>query len=79
MSAASCITNKFSVTLDNVNFYTVNVVPNSYYPTVESMFDIYAGVNDISFLNTGTIPGYPSVKISVKKVIRVFILRTLCK
>lgn len=70
LTAAQCIGTSFKVTINNVDFYTVQVTPNSYYPTWESMFDVYLGVNDISFINTNSLPSSPGIKMSIKKVVK---------
>ena len=48
---------------------------SKFYPTLESMFDIYAGVNDISTLNSTSAN---VVKLSVAKVIPVMFFRINC-
>ena len=52
LTAASCIVNYFDHWL-NGTWYSISVEANECYPSIESMYTIYAGVNDInqSFLN----------------------------
>jgi hypothetical protein len=69
ISLASCIQTTFTIN-DQGTIYTVYGV-SSFYPTLESMFDIYAGVNDISTLSTSA----NVVKLSVAKVIRVIFIQ----
>ncbi len=45
--------------------YTVDVAPNSYYPSLESMFTVYVGVSNKSDRNA-----YPSQVFSARKVTR---------
>jgi hypothetical protein len=54
LSAAHCI-------VDRINFYgqIINFTPDA------SMFTIYAGIYDTSFLDTQTNPPYPGVALSV--------------
>jgi hypothetical protein len=49
----------------NGNEYTVQVAPNTYYPTMESMFTIYLGVYNKTAKGT-----YPSQPKTAKKVVR---------
>jgi hypothetical protein len=46
--------------------YDHKVEPNSFYPTIESMFSVYLGVHNKSMLNKP-----PVVKMNVKKFILV--------
>ena len=72
LSAAQCIVNKFTTTINNVS-YTVNVynTNNQYYPTLASMFKVYVGAHNRTFLFTGTSPPSPTVELSVSKIINV--------
>ena len=67
LTAAHCINKE--VTLSNGA--TVTITPNSVYPTQASMFSVYLGVTDISFLSTGQSVPSPGVKMSVSNVIVV--------
>ena len=43
LTAAQCMSTLFSIDFNNTKVY-YNITPNAYYPTWESMFDIYVGV-----------------------------------
>ena len=47
LTAASCIVNFFDYWF-NGTAYLIRVEPNDCYPSIESMYTIYAGVNDIN-------------------------------
>jgi hypothetical protein len=51
----------------------VNIKPNLYYPSYESMFKVYAGVFDTSGLRSNTTFRIqnPGIEIAVKKIIIV--------
>ena len=66
LTAAHCINTE--VTDDA---YTYTVTTNSYYPTFESMFTVYLGVYDNSFVKYKTTPDSAVVTASVKYIIRV--------
>jgi hypothetical protein len=68
ITRAECIQTKFTYN-DQGKIYTLFGV-STFYPTLESMFDIYAGVNDISTLNRTSAN---VVKLSVAKAIRVVV------
>ncbi len=59
LSAGHCIQTKF-------DYYGYTVYTSSFYPTLESMFDIYIGAHDIS---SSYAPN--KIKLSVKRVIKV--------
>jgi secreted trypsin-like serine protease len=68
VTAAHCIQEEISVQYDSQS-YTVKVVPNSYFPTIGSMYKIYLGLHD----NTGALNGnapYPGKQVLVKQVIK---------
>ncbi len=73
ITRAECIQTKFTYN-DQGKIYTLLGV-STFYPTLESMFDIYAGVNDISTLKVMWVVKLPpnAVKLSVAKAIRVVI------
>ena len=48
MTAAHCVVKTFTY-----NKTTIEINTNNFYPTFESMFTVYAGINDISFLTNG--------------------------
>lgn len=66
LSAAHCIVSEFQMGY----FEKIEIVPNKYYPTYESMFTIYAGVYNISFHKNHQPVTYPGVKLSLEKIIR---------
>ncbi len=68
ITRAECIQTTFTY-YDQGKIYNLFGV-STFYPTLESMFDIYAGVNDISTLNRTSAN---VVKLSVAKAIRVVV------
>ena len=75
LTAAHCINNAFRIS-DSV---TINFTPNSFYPTLESTFAIYAGIHDQSFLDTTINPPAPGVRVGVSKIVRVLFMTTFIK
>jgi hypothetical protein len=73
MSAAHCIPDSEinCYYMDNQIKVTVPLIFNQYYPNLASMFDVYLGVQDISFLQSGNKPSYPGVHATVQKVVKV--------
>jgi secreted trypsin-like serine protease len=65
LTAAHCIENG-EVTIDGK---TIKIEPNQFYPSYESMFKVYLGVHDISFLVTNSNPSTPGLVVGVKKLI----------
>lgn len=72
LTAAHCL-NKIYTT----GYTSIPLEPNEFFPTYESMFDIYVGIFDKSFLNTTKIPPTPGKKMSVKKAISVVMLNLI--
>jgi hypothetical protein len=70
LTAAHCISNIFEVNQFN-RLWKIKITPNNYYPTWESMFKVYLGAHNISFLDFDTEPTLPTIVISVKKIIVV--------
>ena len=70
LSAAHCIPTSLYATYLGSD-YEFPISLNSFYPTWESMFTIYAGVNDISFVNNNQAPSSPGIQCSISKAIRV--------
>lgn len=54
MTAAHCVAKTFSY-----NAQTLSINTNKFYPTFASMFTVYAGINDISFLTNGSLDLIP--------------------
>ncbi len=72
LSAAHCIQDSTIECYYATTGQPVTVpVKYQYYPTLESMFDIYLGIQDISFLANNAGPPSPGVHIKVAKVIKV--------
>jgi secreted trypsin-like serine protease len=65
ISAAHCIVNEIQLSF----FEKMQIVPNEYYPTYESMFTIYAGIYNISFHKKRQPVTYPGVKLDLEKII----------
>ena len=53
---------------------TLPVLPNAYYPTLESMLSVYSGVHDISFVLNGETPSPPGLLSTVSSINVVSIL-----
>ena len=51
--------------------YTVEIEPNSFYPTLESMFGIYLGVQNKSTIDNENTYSFPTVKASLLKYLVV--------
>ena len=67
LTAASCLSTQFS----NGNQSKVPFSANAYYPTFESTFDVYAGIHNLSFLQTSWNPPVPGVRRQVTKIVKV--------
>lgn len=67
MTAAHCISTSMSYNYMG-NQLTLPISPNRYYPTWESMFTIYAGVNDISFLSSNQLLPPTGKAMNVSKI-----------
>ena len=70
LTAAHCVETEFS---HDVGFssYTVNVKN----PFDASQYSVYVGAFDVSFLSYGGVPAFPTVKMAVRKVIRVSLIK----
>lgn len=68
VTAAHCIFSSISFTY-GVTSYKLQVKPNSFYPTIASMFTVYLGLQDSSRISSSNIS--PAVKMSVSNVIQV--------
>lgn len=51
--------------------YSVEIKPNSFYPTLESMFSIFLGLQNKSSIESGGIYSAPTVKVPVLKYLMV--------
>ena len=71
LTAAHCIINTVYYTDVNGKLVRVRVEPNSFHPTIGSMYSVYVGLYDKSNINNLQ---YPAVKMSVDKVKRVSLL-----
>lgn len=69
LTAAHCIVEQINFVLNSAE-YPFNVAPNIYYPTIESMYKVYLGLQNISLLNTG-LKIDPAVEMRVSKIIKV--------
>lgn len=67
LTAAHCIVYDFNYPFNGIDL-TFLVIPNDYYPTFESMFDIYLGAHDTSFLFDSPSP--PS-NVQHRKIARI--------
>jgi hypothetical protein len=67
LTAAHCIVESFE-TADGDNML---IQPNKYYPTYESMFTVYIGVN--AFQNSNKLISDPTVAAKLSKVIKVML------
>ena len=67
LTAAHCIN-----TQTKISGYTYKITTSSYFPTYESMFKVYLGVYDNSFLSNRSVTLDPNAVVaSVKYIIRV--------
>ena len=66
LTAAHCIVDKFNFNI-NGKIHVVKVKN----PFDASQFNVFVGAYDLSFLVNGINPSYPTVQMSVRKVIRV--------
>lgn len=84
LTAAHCIKKEISYTSGGpeppAGTYPLPVYTNGnpYFPTVQSMFTVYVGAFDISFLQLNKPPTTPTVAMKVKKVIMVNIEAFIC-
>ena len=72
LTAAHCIPSTVIYTYNGLD-YEANVTPNSNYPTLESMFTIYLGLQDKSKIVNNNVPP-PAIAVTASKIIRVLIL-----
>ena len=70
LTAAHCIVTEF--VYGNIsNFHFVKTEPNSYYPTIESMYTVYLGVFNNSDIISNDKTVEPAYKLAVKQIIVV--------
>ena len=70
MPAAHCIVRKIDFSYKSVQFST-EVIPNTFYPTRESMYRVYLGLDDKSIVNSGFSDILPAVLTPIKTIIQV--------
>lgn len=61
---------KFTYTFNNYQ-YSLTISTNNFYPTWESMFIVYAGISDTSFIEQGWDPSPPGQSFKVSSFVRV--------
>ena len=77
MTAAHCVLTSFEYNITNETI-VLPVVLNKIYPSYASMFKIYAGADDLSFLDkTSDFPEPPIVAVNVSYVLVVSLLSIL--
>ena len=72
MTAAHCVIKSFEYNTTNGTIL-LPISLNEIYPTHASMFKIYAGADNISFIEKEKYPGPPVVAVNVKYIIVVCI------
>ena len=70
MTAAHCITKTVKFSHAGV-VYTRSVITNKWYPTIESMYTLYLGLQDKYSIETFNSYSEPTVKSSVQKLVVV--------
>ncbi|CAF1023716.1 unnamed protein product [Brachionus calyciflorus] len=68
ITGASCYEKQITFTY-NSQVYTVNVKPNNYHPTIESIFNVYLGVTNIGSIRNGKKNAGLGVKVNIEKFI----------
>ena len=71
VTVAHCVYKSISFTY-GITSYSLQVKPNSFYPTVASMFTVYLGLQDASKISSTNIS--PAVKMAVSNVIVVIFI-----
>ena len=72
LSAAHCIVDSFDKTINGTSYsFLIYHTNNPYNPTFQSMFKIYLGAHNISFVFNGASPPSPTVMYNVSDVIPV--------
>lgn len=69
MTAAHCVIKTIDFDY-NDNYYEINVTTNQNYPTMESMYDIYLGIHNLTGLFTANPPTQPQKVRALIPVIR---------
>jgi hypothetical protein len=70
ITAAHCVLQIIEYQSGNNTVY-IPVVPNKYFPTLESMFTLYLGAYNITFLSTNRNPPAPIITAKLSNVIKV--------
>ena len=65
LTAAHCVIKSFEYEFKGVT-YEIKVETNKYYPTLESMYRVYLGLQNRTTLTTGNIS--PAIYVSVEKI-----------
>lgn len=77
LTAAHCLLREFEYEHDNKS-YVIRVRPNKYYPSYESMFEVYLGLHNKSAIDDESFvfndPSSSVIKLGVEEVILVCIL-----
>lgn len=55
----------------NGKIFLVFIRPNKYYPTLESMYQVYLGLDNKTLINSSETSDYPIIKKSVKQILMV--------
>jgi hypothetical protein len=72
VTAAHCIVKKIDFVYKSMQ-YSTEVTPNSFYPTQESMYKIYLGMDDRSVITSGSGDIAPAMLVSIDKIIKVLL------
>jgi hypothetical protein len=78
VSAAHCVIKEFDYYIFGY-VYSLRIKLNEFYPTIESMFSIYLGVHETSFLKTNEQLSPTVSKLGTSKIILVIISDLLLK
>jgi hypothetical protein len=73
LTAAHCIPKKVQFIHPSSQNYWFDVKPSEFYPTIESMYEIFLGAHDQSILNNSSRNILPTIKFNVEKIIIVSI------
>jgi secreted trypsin-like serine protease len=69
LTAAHCRQTQISFKYDG-SYYTIDIEPNKYFPTLESMFQVYLGIQNIKNVING-LDIQPGVRMEVGQVVVV--------
>lgn len=71
LTAAHCIATEFEYITEMGDSVLMKIVPNTFHPTIESTFTVYAGTHNLTFLYSSFDPPSPGQRLRVSKIITV--------